>query len=80
MDNEVKSMVDRVVAGDLNQATAHFNAALDAKREAEMQNVKAHFAQTAFDTPVEEPAEEPQEVEAEAEETVEVEEPAEEDE
>ena len=49
--SEVKSMVDGIVAGDLNQATAHFNAALDAKRAAEWEGAKKHFAHTAFDSP-----------------------------
>jgi len=49
--SEVKGMVDGIVAGDLGQATAHFNAALDAKRAAEWEGAKQHFAHTAFDSP-----------------------------
>jgi hypothetical protein len=49
--SEVKSMVDGIVAGDLSQATAHFNAALDAKRAAEWEGAKQHLAHTAFDSP-----------------------------
>ena len=49
--SEVKGMIDGIVAGDLNAATAAFNAALDAKRTAEWEGAKAHFANTAFDTP-----------------------------
>ena len=51
MMSEVKGMVDGIVAGDLSAATASFNAALDAKRPAEWENVKTHFANTAFETP-----------------------------
>ena len=49
--SEVKGMIDGIVAGDLNAATAQFNAALDAKRAAEWEGAKAHFANTAFETP-----------------------------
>ena len=49
--SEVKGMVDGIVAGDLTAATAAFNAALDAKRSAEWEGAKAHFANTAFDSP-----------------------------
>ena len=49
--SEVKGMIDGIVAGDLNAATQAFNAALDAKRTAEWDNVKTHFANTAFDNP-----------------------------
>lgn len=51
MMSEVKGMVDGIIAGDLTAATASFNAALDAKRTAEWENVKTHFANTAFETP-----------------------------
>ena len=57
--SEVKSMVDGIVAGDLNQATAHFNAAFDSalqqKREDAWVNTKHEFARTAFDASPPEP-------------------------
>ena len=49
--SDVKGMVDGIVAGDLNAATAAFNSALDDKRNAEWEGVKAHYAHTAFDNP-----------------------------
>ena len=41
--SDVKGMIDGVVAGDLNAATAAFNAALDAKRTAEWEGARLTY-------------------------------------
>ena len=45
---KIRNMVDKVGEGDLSGAQDAFDAAVMARREAQMANYKTHLAQNAF--------------------------------
>jgi len=48
---KIRNMVDKVGEGDLAGAEAAFDAAVTARREAQITNYKTHLAQNSFQPP-----------------------------
>ena len=68
---KIRNMVDKVGEGDLSGAQAAFDAAVDARRQAQIDNYKTHLAQNSFQPPQPSPGQDtgitgaPEEVEEE---------------